>query len=612
MKTKLLILALFLLSINLNAQLQSPKRGDASMSTIITTPLFGEVNTPSVDLKWKPVLSTKCIGFKPQEPNEELIEKIKAEKLLLRNSSSAKKLGTENTTQAVTPAVGTNFLGNENNGSSPLDNSMAISNGGYIVSVANTTIEYDFNGSTVYYNDLVTFIGDPFITGVCDPVVIYDSGADRFVFFCQTCPIDANSKVLIFFSKTNNPNDGWWYYKFNGDPTGNGDGFDYPKIAVSNNELFIAGNLFYQPSGTFHQCLMYQIQKSNGYSGGNINWVYWYNLSGSPFTLLPVSSGQATNYGPGIYMVSTSSAGASNVNLYHITNDMNNSPTVVYNSVATTPYSVAPDADQLGTNCKLQTGDCRTLSGFYLNGIIHFVFHSDIGNGWHGINYNRLNISTLTNTSSMFGSSGSYDYCYPSVVSYATNANDKSVMIGFGRTSSAIFPEVRVVNCDNAMNWGPSILVKGSSSYVSYTSSSNERWGDYTGTARKHNSPTPSIWMNGMFGTLNNDWDTWISEIHDSGPTAVDNLSSNKSTAVFPNPVSQDFNVKFTLITSIPISIVVVDANGKLVKELFNGKANAGENFFSFNKANLKSGTYFLNITNETTTLKNEKIIISN
>lgn len=164
--------------------------------------------------------------------------------------------------------------------------------------------------------------------------------------------------------------------------------------------------------------------------------------------------------------------------LYDLTDDMTASNEQLnYYSISTTAYSPAADAGQLGTTCLLDNGDCRMLSGFYLNGIVHFVFHSDIGNGWNGINYNRLTLSTSTNQSSVFGLSGTYDYSYPSLASYATTISDKSVMIGFGRSSSAIYPEVRVVNCDDAMNWSPSTLVKSSSTFVGNNSQIDERWG---------------------------------------------------------------------------------------------------------------------------------------
>ena len=501
---------------------ESKKLGSAKRSQEFTMLCLGEINPSTSALKGKSIAKNLLCEREPKIPDYKLLEKIKNKKLLLKkqqnNLDNYKIPYSELNTQSVIPVVGSNWLGNENNQSSPLDNSIAISDGGIIVSVANTTIEIDDMASNnLYYNDIPTFFNDLTISNTCDPVILYDKLSDRFIFFFQECSSNsANSYLCLCFSKTNNPaTGGWWKYKLTGNPLNNSCWFDYPKIAVSNNELYITGNLFTNGS-TFNQSILYQIPKNSGYNGGAISWQYWSNISGAPFTLLPVGNGQGLSYGPGCFLVSTTAAGASNIKLYDLTDDMSaTNEQLNYYSVSTSAYSPAGNALQLGTSCKLDNGDCRVLSGFYLNGIIHFVFHSDFGSGWNGINYNRLTVGTLTNQSLKFGLVGN-DYSYPSVVSYASLATDKSVMIGFGRAASSIYPEVRVVNCDDLGNWSGSTLVKSSSSYVTYTSATKERWGDYTGTTRKHNSSTPSIWMNGMYGTTVHNWNTWIAEIHNT------------------------------------------------------------------------------------------------
>ena len=592
---------------------ESDKIGSATKSEIFSVQCQGAVKPVSADLKWRPVLNKKTTSFEPKVPNEERIEKIKAEKLKLKSQISNNNDGCEKSISTVTPIVGTNYIANPSNGNSPLDNSIAISNGGWVVSVANTTIEYyDINGNNVYFNNLIAFINDATITGVCDPIILYDSGSDRFIFFCQTAPITVNSKIIILFSQTNNPNDGWWTYILSGNPLNNGEGFDYPKIAVSTNELYITGNLFYQPAGTFDQAILYQINKTNGYSGATMNWQYWNNISGSPFTLLPVSFGQNGSYGPGCYLIATDDDGSSNIHLYDLTDDMTGSPSLNLYNVSTSSYSPAADSHQSGTACLLDNGDCRALSGFYMNGIIHFVFHSDIGSGWNGINYNRLDVSAKTNQSATFGFVGSFDYSYPSVASFSTNTTDKSVLINFGRVSATIFPEVRVVNCDDAMNWSGSTLVKGSSTYVSYTSTTKERWGDYTGVARKHNSLTPSVWVCGSYSTSIHKWNAWNAEIHDNTfTTSIPAQTDKNEIKIFPNPIIETLNLEFTLNENTNLDINIIDLTGKTVKELFNGKAFQGVNNFSFNKANLSNGTYFLVIKSNSKIIKNEKIIIA-
>ncbi len=594
---------------------ENKKNGSVTASQLMISECLGEINTPSADLKWKPILTNKCVAFEPKEPNEELIEKVKAEKLNLKNKSRSKTTSenSENSTQSISPIVGTNFLGNVNNGSSPMDNSIAISDAGIIVSVSNTILEIDNNvGTNLYYNNIVTLINDVTITNVCDPVVLYDKAYDRFIMFVQECTGNSsNSFIFVFFSKTNNPaTGGWWKYKLTGNPLNNSTWFDYPKLAISNNELYVTGNLFTN-SSVFSQAILYQINKLNGYAGGSLNWLYYTGISGNPFTLLPVSEGQGASYGPGCYLVSTSSNGTS-IKLYDLTNDICCSPVLNLYTVTTTPFSPAGDASQLGTTCLLDNGSNRVLSGFYLNGIIHFVFHSDIGSGWNGINYNRLTLSPLGNISSTYGLVGSFDYSYPSIASYATSPTDKSVMIGFGRSGSTIYPEIRVVNCDNAMNWSSSTLVKSSSNYVSYVSTVKERWGDYSGITRRHNSPTPSVWMNHMYGTSANKWNTWIAEIHDNTSVGIKENILTNGMKVFPNPVSDIFNLEFNLSESTELSVNIFDINGKLIKELYIGKAIQGKNLFTFDKSNLSNGTYFLNIKSNSKIIKNEKIIITN
>lgn len=566
---------------------------------------------PTSDINWRPALTLQTKESEPLAPDHEKTEAIKEEKTRLKEAALNKTNATEAANGVVTPVVGTNYPGNNNNGMSPMDNNVAISNGGIIVSVANTTIEYDdMQGNTVYYKNMLDIITNinPSITGICDPLVIYDSGSDRFIAFCQSTPLTSPNKIFVWFSKTNDPGDGWWIYTFNGDPSGAGDAFDYPKMAVSNNELFITGNMFYTSNVKFHRSIIFQMDKLAGYAGSSINYLYY---TASDFTLLPVSYGQSGNYGPGIFMVSSISGGGSSIKLFQITNKIGSSPVLNNWTVSTTAYSLGGNVSQLGTPCKLDNGDCRILSGFYLNGIIHFVFHCDVGSGWNGINYNRLVVSTLKNTSSTFGLSGSYDYCFPSVVSYATSSTDKSVMIGFGRGASSIYPEVRVINCDDGMNWSGSVLVKSSSSYVSFTSTTKERWGDYTGTTRKHDSPKPSIWMNGMFGTSNNRWDTWVAEIHDNTVQGIQDVAQTSAVRVAPNPVNDVFSITFDVAENMLIDITIYDFAGREIKKIYEGNAFRGENVFTFNKANLTAGNYVLKIQGNNTLMKNEKIVVN-
>lgn len=571
----------------------------------------------SNDLEWKPALISKPVRKVHKGPDADKIERIKEEKLKLKLQEISRQSGITGepvTTQsAVTPLVGINYSGVQNTGSSPMDNTIAIGNNGIIVSAANSVIEVDdINGNNLFSNTIENLINDPSFTTPCDPVVIYDPVADRFVFFAQECNgnLNNNEFIAVCFSASNNPHlDGWFVYKLSFHFTNNNAWFDYPKLGLSNNELYVTGNLF-NFNGTFTEAILYQIEKANGYQGGNINFQMWSQIDGNPFTLVPLSFGQNGSYGPGCYLVATKSGGGNSIDFYDLTNDMSASnEQLIHTPVSTTTYAPAAPANQSGTGVVLDNGDTRTLSGFFLDNTAHFVFHSDIGGGWNGINYNRLNVQSGTNVSSMIGQQGSFDFCYPTVVSYATSATDKSVMIGFGRSGPSIFPEIRVVNCDHTMNFSSTTLVKAGTSFVSQNVQNNStRWGDYTGSSRKHNQ-APRVWINGSIGSAGNLFNAWNAEILDN--TVGVQEHEHPDFRIYPNPMIEDlFYMEFTPVSDDQVGISLHDINGKMIKSLYSGRPASGTNIFSFNKGHLSPGVYFVRVEVGKNLLKNEKIVI--
>ena len=591
------------------------KSGTSYHSESMRTSCRGIMKMTAIDQDWHPILTHA--ESENNGPYDILLKQIKAEKLQLKKNGGqiSSDAAQDNGGRTLSPTIGVNFIGNNDNGCPP-DNTVAVSSDGKIISLVNSNIEYDDVSGTYYGGiDLVSFYNDPYLsTNICDPKIIYDSGADRFIFYAQTCDADPNTSVVIIaFSQTNDPYNGsWYYYEFTGNPMNDDSWFDYPKVAVSTDELFVTGNLFYG-NGNYNQSVVYQIDKNQGYDGASITWQYWSGIDGDPFTLLPVSWGHQGNYGPGIYLVSVNSSGSSSIDFYDLTdNQYAANEELDHYSVSTDAYSPGGDASQNGTNEILNIGDSRTQSGFYLDGIVHFVFTSDIGNGWNGINYNRLDVAALTNTSTTFGLVGTYDYCYPSVASFASGSNDKSVVVAFERSGSSIFPETRVVSCDNAGDWSSSVSVKAGDSYISQCydpNFSSQRWGDYTGISRKHNSNR--VWVSGGYGGTSNFWETWIAEVIPDNAVSTETIHQTQSKpVVFPNPVTDLFRTTFYLRESGSISIDICNESGAIIKQLFSGYAWRGENNFSFNAARLSSGNYFLIIKCNQQIVSNEKVSI--
>ncbi len=354
--------------------------------------------------------------------------------------------------------------------------------------------------------------------------------------------------------------------------------------------------------------------KGSGYAGGAMSWQYWYNIANQPFTMVPASYGQQGNYGPGIYLVSTEENGSSDkIYLFDLTDDLTGTPSVNAYSVNAS-IDNAGNALQSGSSVVLNTDDTRAMSAFYLGGIVQFVFHSERSNNYNGANYNRLTVSPLSNWNINFGLDG-YDYCYPSVASFGSSSSDKSALVTFSRSGSAIFPESRVFYINDAGVNSSSTLIKAGETFVDvYQTGGVTRWGDYTGICLKKNSSPPEVWLSGSYGAFQageHALNTWIAQI--TWPTTgIPGPGTHPAeiARVFPNPASDIFKLEFSMEKSALVDIALFDGSGRMVKLLLKDKAEEGKNLFSFNKGVLANGIYFLQIKSENKVIANEKVII--
>ena len=592
-----------------------------------TTACAGAMQFAKVNPKWSPSLQHIFAGNLFENPQK--IAAIKAQMSKIKYAHSGNGNNQADRTQNITSdSSAAQYAGMWNLDTvipgCPQDNTIAVSNGGKIITAVNSYIGVYDSNTWVSWQTFTGLVNHASLSSnLCDPQLLYDNVADRFIFVCITCDgSSTGDTVVACFSKTNDPNGSWWVYTFTGNVLNDNSWLDYPKIAISNDELFITGNLF-KNTGPFNQSVVYQIDKAKCYSGLPTSWVHWSSIPGSPFTLLPVSYGQTGSYGPGIYLVSTVSTGGSHINLYQITNNQYNSPVMNYYSVSTTAYSVAGQAQMPATSNPLDNGDNRALNGFYLNGYIHFVFCSNdpSNNGWNCINYNRLNVSTQTNTSMLYtGQAGSLDVCYPAVASYSSSPSDKTVGIACVSSSSSVYPQGNFITVTNAGSYTSFLTLKQGYNNVDGCYDANhgaDRWGDYTGIARHYNCN--DVWTNTSFGDYANQyWSSWIAQVAPlsgiSCPVPLDianHNSQNMPSKVYPNPSSGGFSMDFVAAESGSIQFNLFDETGKLVKALYSGYVTKGGNTFSFHTGSLPAGIYFLTYQINGNTIGKTKIEIN-
>jgi PKD repeat protein len=437
----------------------------------------------------------------------------------------------------ITPVVNASFKGNGFNFFTPPDNSMAVSDDGFVVSAVNSSLLFsDVNGNVLQqesFDDFLAFLnlhGNYF-----DPKVLYDPEEDKFILVVLNGNTPATSTIVVCFSSASNPTANWWVYTYSGDPGGFNVWTDYPSVGISTTDLYISGNQF-TPDNNFSQCLIYQLKKSDGFVGGNVNGTSFYDVRdayGLPdFTVLPVSFGFDGSVGPGIYFISTDPAGGSEATLYYTDNDSQHNPSLFAYAAQIQNYYMPFNGLMLGTTEEIKTNDCKVQSAYYAEGTLHFVFDTR-GDDFHTkVYYCRLNTTDLTNTSVQIGLQP-YEYAFPAIAPFTNNVNDKTALIGFLRTSSAIYPEFRTIAVDNDMNFTNSVLIKEGNSFVNVEAANKERWGDYTGISRRHSANGAEVWVSGSFGedNENNNFNilgTWIAQVT-SGQVATAPVANFKA-----------------------------------------------------------------------------------
>lgn len=513
--------------------------------------------------------------------------------------------------EGIDPPIGLNWRANETINGTPPDNSIAISNGGIVVSADNNSLDY-FNdsGDSLLRVRLDTLLKDTiFSQAPFDPMVEYDFEHDRFFIAFVHGFHSSVSKMVLLVSKTNDPRDGWWEYGFQARDSANSDKWlDYATIGHNRENIFVACLLLRDSTNSLVGNRMTRISIQSVLNGGNPQYAMYYNVrdgNGNIATAIsPSSIGQIGDYSGRMFFVSSEGFGGNQVHLYKF-HQGGVVDTIESFAVNTSAYSIPLDANQLGSTQLLRTGDCKVRSSFYLNGQVHYVFSSDIGQGFCGISYNRIDVSSMTNTRDTWGLSGTFAYGYPSVASFGTDSTDPSVMICFLRSGQTIYPQVCVVNYDGS--WSPnSKIVHNGQGPVDISPGDLERWGDRTGICRRFNALDPGIWLSGHFGAgpainqygVDSSWTTWVAEIGD-GRTVTSppqSINPTRRMVIFPNPTQGSVSIELQGEFVRDQHILIMDLAGQVVREISIPVSGKRHFLISLEASDmhLPSGTYFV------------------
>ena len=617
-----LLFSLFVL-LTLQASAQQKQSGsDPSITQhgVREVPVFGVINASEIQEDWGGVLKNSSTIHQPG------VDLQKDEFLRLKAAANQAKAeaiengtyplsGYANKTQvADPPVVGNNFFANGNDGSIPNDNALAVGLDGKTASATNAKI-YVFSetGTTLLNTSLNSFSNVPGINNnfKFDPKIVYDPVADRFILVFLNGASPNSSQVVVCFSQSGDPTGNWNFYGLSGNVIGNV-WTDFPQIGLSNDELFITGNLF-DNNDNAQGSAVWQIEKADGYAGNSLTVS---TLSTPYFSLHPVQGG-ATLYGPAFYLIrNVNSGGSANVWVHKMTNTIANGG--VLNSpvslVSNLSYTLGPDANQKNSATLLQTNDCRIQSSYLENNRIEFVFNSGLGgvpSAYYGtiqLSPFDLNFSLLTAT---YVSFPDIEIGYPAIAYAGIQGvmGYNASLISFNYSSPTHYTGSAAVYANEDGDISDWVNLRVGSGPIGQ--GAQWRWGDYSDICERANNPGEA-WVGGSYATGSGFTRTYISQIFRPGLVGTEPVEPTieEQVSIYPIPSQDMVTLDFPVSQSGDHFLKIYDTNGKLVKEVISHFLRKGEGRLSFYTNPLPDGVYFVTVTRGEEQVLTEKFVV--
>jgi len=534
---------------------------------------------------------------------------------------------------AAKPLLGRNFLGNVFDDGVPCDNNIAVSNGGKIISVMNSTMYiYGSAADTPLVASSLEAFTDTTLHATAnkyDPKVTYDPKRDKFilVYLCGTA--STNNYIMVAFSETNDPQGVWHQYALQGNPFSNGTWSDYPSIAQSDDELFITVNLIKDDStwqAGFTESVVWQLDKSNGYSGATMTSRLWHNImfAGQKVRNICPIQGGSTTYGPNMFLASDRNFDNSNDTFLvaEITNKQGASPVLNVHAVLSDHNYGLPPHGLQRINLFLQTNDARVLGGYYENDQLVLVGNSIIpSTGKAGCFHAIIDAPRSASTGRLHVVGDTlFDFGYPNIAYTGRYVGDDQCIISFDHTAKDSFPGMSAVFYERYAGYSDRLQVKRGVNWVNILAGNEERWGDYSGAQRKYNQPG-TVWVAGFYGirvssgagfaNANNAWVAELTSPYSVG-AGVNQIERKEVQAIVsPNPANERIAISFELEEKEMIEINLYDMQGKvLLREMYHDLAKSGESRYSFNTIALPNGTYVIKVMTEKGELAAKKFIV--
>lgn len=506
-------------------------------------------------------------------------------------------------------AVTTNFEANPVQNVTPMDNAMAISPDGIIVSAVNSNwCVYDDGGNQLLFRTFKQLSADPSLTSrFFDPRVMYDPVIERFVMVVLHGVLASDSKVLVFVSKEKDPLQGWHVYSFSGDPFNEGVMSDYPHLGISQNHVWVSLNLFNDQNSLFKKSIMLVLDKSDLAAGNTAEARIYQDIKTlddkNAFSLVPANNHNGIG-AAGMHFLTSKDRGGEELYLFYFDPEGGIKERT---TIKTGPYALPPEALQFNEATLLDGGDCRITGAFYRNGLIHFCLNTNSQNFRNAIYYGRVDVGTkLCEARTIVRTK---DIAYGSPVSFGAYDANRAVLIPLVYVSENEYPSIGYIYVDEGMRDYDLVSVyEGLSPQIAPSGEIN-RWGDYCTAVSVTTSSKPKIWFAAAGGGSANRWQNMLIEVEG----ATDSISSAPSQTefrVFPNPVGALLKIDLKLVYSQNVEINLYDAQGKRIEQIWKGVMSKGANQVIFEPRTKASGLYYVRILSDNTILHTETLFI--
>lgn len=339
-----------------------------------------------------------------------------------------------------------------------------------------------------------------------DPVTQYDQLANRFVVVAGEHEGGDKTKSRLDFaiSKTTNPMDGWWKYRFNLEPYG--DYFDFQNLGIGTDAYFVTSDYFDSKGSRLHILAKAPMLNGDPVSLNVVSITNQKSISLAPIDMIDTDA-------PAEYMVTSFSGLRTRLQLYAL-EDALGVPKISTYLLPVAFMELPPDATQKGTTRLLPVLDFRVKHGVYRHGsmwITQTVGEENTARvRWYEI---AMNGWPTSGQNPVVRQSGTLDLGVDQHNWFSDIGVDAEgdVVITCSRSSSNEFPFISrfVRKAEDPLGMMREEIRMMESPDGPYLGS---RWGDY-GSIDEDPADPNVFWSHNEYAGSTTNWRTWIGRI---------------------------------------------------------------------------------------------------